>query len=338
MNKIVKYNRLIPIVILICCSLNRSKAAELFEDTIEKTYEVESGGTLTIDSNLGDIDVKGVGGNQVHIKIIRKIKAKNQRAANQIFENLDIDIHQQSKDVIITAEFYQPKNDLLKWIDGSHRWPNIQFIVTVPQVYHLDLQTEDGNVLVDNIKGLADIKTSDGNVQIGSVKGPVAIKTSDGNIFLDQCSESADLKTSDGNIKVNWIKSDVSARTSDGSISIQKAEGSITAKTSDGGIEVEEFGSKIEAMTSDGSITAKMKNQPQEGCRLKTSDGSIRLYISEDIKITIDAKSHDGRIKTDFPMEITGELDDNKLYGKINGGGPEVYLLTSDGSIHLIKL
>ena len=356
MIKKMRYNKLMTIFILTCCSLTIAKSDRLFEDTIIKTYQVENGGTLTIDSNLGEIDVKGVKGNQVQIKIIRQIKAESQRAANQILEYLDIDTHQQTQDVVIYAKYHQPKNQFFKWIDGSHRWPNLRFIITVPTVYHLDLITEDGDitisqiqgnvycstsdgdVLVEDITGPADIKTSDGNVQIENVNGPVAVKTSDGNILLDECSESVDLKTSDGDIRVNWVKGDVIAYTSDGHIAIQETKGAVTAKTSDGDIEVNEFGNKIEAITSDGSITAKIKNQPKEDCRLKTSDGSIRVYISDGINLTINAKSHDGRIKTDFPVKIVGEVDKNRLYTQINSGGPEINLLSSDGSIHLIKL
>jgi len=75
--------RLMTIIILTIFSLGIAKSDQLFENTIEKTYQVENGGTLIIDSNLGEIDVKGVEGNQVQIKIIRQIKAQNQRAANR---------------------------------------------------------------------------------------------------------------------------------------------------------------------------------------------------------------------------------------------------------------
>ena len=43
-------------------------------DTVERTFDVAAGGTLTIDTDQGSIDVRSVPGNQVRIKVEREVR------------------------------------------------------------------------------------------------------------------------------------------------------------------------------------------------------------------------------------------------------------------------
>jgi hypothetical protein len=51
----------------------------------------------------------------------------------------------------------------------------------------------------------------------------------------------------------------------------------------------------------------------------------------------VNAHASGGHVSTDFPVTIQGEIDRSSLQAKINGGGPELYLRTSGGGIHIKK-
>jgi hypothetical protein len=51
----------------------------------------------------------------------------------------------------------------------------------------------------------------------------------------------------------------------------------------------------------------------------------------------VDAKTSGGKVVTEFPVIVQGELKKSVLVGKINGGGPELLLRTSGGNIKLYK-
>jgi hypothetical protein len=70
---------------------------------------------------------------------------------------------------------------------------------------------------------------------------------------------------------------------------------------------------------------------------LTTSGGAITVHLADDMGLDVDAKASGGRIHTDFPVSIRGEISRNSLRAKMNGGGPELYLRTSGGSIYLKK-
>jgi len=56
------------------------------------------------------------------------------------------------------------------------------------------------------------------------------------------------------------------------------------------------------------------------------------------VKLNLDAKTSGGRVHTDFPVTVRGEISRRMLKAELNGGGPELYLRTSGGSIHIREL
>lgn len=61
------------------------------EDTIKQTFEVDEGGTLTVDSELGSIAVSAQKGKMVCIVVIRRVAVGSAKDAEEILDNLRID-------------------------------------------------------------------------------------------------------------------------------------------------------------------------------------------------------------------------------------------------------
>ena len=302
------------------------------EDSIQKSFNVSKGGTLTIDSDLGSIEVTANKNDKVNIEIFRKFDTNSQKRVEDILEDLDIDFKQTGKNVTVTTIYKRKRDGFFNW--GSNRL-RLRYVISVPEKYNVDLNTSGGSISVDDIEGNVDSKTSGGSLKFGNIQGPVNGKTSGGSIGLNACQGTADVKTSGGSIHIGQVDGDVDAHTSGGSITIEEAQGSVIAKTSGGSIKVEEVMGAIDARTSGGSVTAHISQQPNNNCRLSTSGGSINVYLEENIKINLDAKTSGGRVKTDFPVTIQGEIKKSQLQAEINGGGPELYLRTSGGNINL---
>jgi DUF4097 and DUF4098 domain-containing protein YvlB len=115
-------------------------------------------------------------------------------------------------------------------------------------------------------------------------------------------------------------------------------KGNVVARTSGGGIHVDDVMGSIDARTSGGSVTARISRQPEDDCRLTTSGGSVTVSLAKDIRVDVDASTSGGRVSTDFPVTLRGEISKRSLRAKINGGGPELYLRTSGGSIHIREM
>lgn len=282
------------------------------EDSINKSFAVGPGGTLTLDTTRGSIEVRGSEGNRVDVEIVRKTKTSDQNKAKEIFGYLRFDFKQTGNDVIIKGIKTTDSNKKLNTL-------NVKFILSVPNRYNVDLKTSGGSISVEDLEGTVDIRTSGGSLGLDNIKGPVTGKTSGGSISIGKV---------DGDVNVN---------TSGGSIRIGNAYGTVNAHTSGGGITVNEVMGKIQADTSGGSVKAYISQQPKGDCRLKTSGGSITVYLAEGVALNVDAGTSGGSIHTDIPVTNQGKISKRELKAQINGGGPELYLHTSGGSIYIKK-
>jgi hypothetical protein len=290
-------------------------AAASIDDAITKSYTVEPGGTLNIETERGSIEVRAEVGNIVNIEVIREVKTSDKEKAQKILDNFRIDFHQSGNEVFVKAE----KTYRESFWDKIWNRLNVKFIVTVPERFNVKFKTSGGSISVEGLEGNVDINTSGGSLRLDNITGPVMGRTSGGSI------------------KIGQVEGDVDVHTSGGSIHIERIAGAVDADTSGGGITVEEVMGAIQANTSGGSITAAIARQPHSDCRLTTSGGSITVYLAEDISANVDAGTSGGSVHTDFPVTLKGKLSTKKLQATINGGGPLLYLHTSGGSIYLKK-
>ena len=145
-----------------------------------------------------------------------------------------------------------------------------------------------------------------------------------------------ELRTSGGSIDIENLDGTVDATTSGGSIELGNINGDVDVETSGGSIRVEDVAGNIQAHTSGGSIKATISEQPTEDSRMTTSGGSVTAYLAEGIGVDLTAGTSGGRVKSEF--DVNGTVRKQKIVGEINGGGPDLFLRTSGGSVKIKKL
>jgi hypothetical protein len=145
-----------------------------------------------------------------------------------------------------------------------------------------------------------------------------------------------DLDTSGGAIEIEDLKGKVNAHTAGGSISVEDVEGDINIKTSGGSLALDNIIGEINAKTSGGSIKLKLPTNPTKDSKVKTSGGSITAYLAKDVAVNLTAKTSGGRVSSEFA--VNGTTSKRKMEGTINGGGPELVLKTSGGSVHIKEI
>ena len=314
--------------ILIACPLSGK-----IEDTIKKSFRVDPGGKLTLESDIGSIEVKGMDSRTVNIEVIREART---RRAEDILEDFQVKSYQDGNDVYIKAEYERTRWQ--RFWDNLGKHIRIKYLISVPRNYNVDLNTKGGSIVIENLIGEVYSKTSGGSLRFHRIQGPVWGKTSGGSIRISSCKGPAEVRTSGGAITIGEVDGNVFAHTSGGSIRIGLAKGEVDAHTSGGSVTVEEVQGAIKARSSGGSVKATISRQPENDCRLTTSGGSVTVYMSEDVAVNVDARSSGGHVHTEFPVKIQGKLSKRLLKAKINGGGPQLYLRTSGGSIYLKKM
>ena len=281
------------------------------QDGLQKSFQVEPGGMLTLVSDRGDVEINPGTGNKVGIRVESGAKGHTKVDAEKILKEMSLDFRQEGNNVFVTAKYLGGGIFGSKWGTGIR----LKFVITVPSKYNLDLKTAGGSINVSNLEGSVVAHTSGGSLHFGQITGPVTASTSGGGINLDGGKGTVVVDTSGGSIRIGKVAGTVKAHTSGGSISVDDVMGT------------------IQASTSGGSVSATISKQPEADCELNTSGGSVRVKLSKDLNLNLLAKCSGGSISTDIPLNVQGKISKSQLEAKLNNGGPQLYLHTSGGGI-----
>jgi DUF4097 and DUF4098 domain-containing protein YvlB len=151
----------------------------------------------------------------------------------------------------------------------------VQFQITVPQRFNLDVETQGGDITVEApLEGEARLTTAGGDVRSSDVTGAVRIETAGGSIEVGKIGGDLTARTAGGSIRVGDAKGDVILETSGGEIVTGAVAGALRAETAGGDVVVGGANGQVLARTAGGQIQIG----PTGGSvRAETAGGSIRL-------------------------------------------------------------
>ena len=295
-------------------------------EKIKKTYNVKSGGSLNVLSEFGAIEIQTAEQEKVEIVITN---------VEKMLADFELAFEHDDSDVQIRGTFKHGSEHRRKQL----KLAKMHFLITVPQHYNIDLNTTSSDVSVTNLTGDVRVGTSDGSLCFTNITGEVWGHTSGGSVEAVNVTGDVQVRTSGGSLRFGAIQGFISGRTSGGSIKAVDCSGGTDVRTSGGRIWLGNIGRNVTARTSGDSIQAAMTSQPESECSLRTSGGEINFTLIPDVAVDLEAKTSGGRVSTDFAVEsvIQGKVPQNRLEGRINGGGPLLKLRTSGGNIHLQK-
>jgi Putative adhesin len=109
----------------------------------------------------------------------------------------------------------------------------------------------------------------------------------------------------------------------------------VDASSVNGNVKVETTG-LVHASSVNGSIEATMGATSWSGpLGFSTVNGSIDVTMPPGINAEVHATSVSGSLKSDFPMNLSGEISKRNIHGRIGAGGQELKLSTVNGAITL---
>ncbi len=301
-------------------------ATPIASASIERTFAVSPGGSLVVDAEASDVRISG-GADQARIAVLRG----NDDDAD-IRDDFDVAFHQSGDRVQLTIRVRDRSFWRRIWPERRH----LRVDVDLPREFDVDVKTSGGDLRVVRLSGNIDVHTSGGDIRFRDVDGPIRGRTSGGDIRLDGTSGTADIETSGGDIELGSIGGEVTARTSGGDISVRRANAAVQVKTSGGNIVIREAAEGVQATTSGGSVRAHLSTLSRDSS-LTTSGGSITLRVPEDAAFSVDARTGGGNVAIDeaFALTSQGTSSRSRFTGTVNGGGPDVRLRTSGGTIRI---
>lgn len=164
-----------------------------------------------------------------------------------------------------------------------------------------------------------------------------SLSTVNGQVRVTGAANGITVTSTNGKIVLEDISGDVTAQTTNGSIRLERVAGPVSAHTVNGGIDVHGRLESLEAASTNGSITCRFEGAlpPEAAIECRTSNGGITLSAPSESAFALHASTSNGRIRSDFPLAVTGAVNAKKVEGVAGKGGADITLRTTNGSITL---
>jgi DUF4097 and DUF4098 domain-containing protein YvlB len=307
---------------------------------LERSFQVSPGGTFTLNSDFGGVKVVGRGGNTVLVQV---------DSDRDIEDILDLNFSQEGNQVIVQGD----KKRISVSQFFKFKTKKVNFTVSVPSNFNIDLNTggggidlrsiegevkgytSGGGISAEEITGSLTVRTSGGGIELREINGPANARTSGGGITLEEINGLVEARTSGGGVQAYNLNGDASLHTSGGSITAEGHKGVLKARTSGGGIKITGLTGRAMAKTSGGSITFSLVEPPTGDCEMRTSAGSITCYLPRATNAHINARTSAGKVVTELPITVMGKIEKSSIEGTLGDGGPTLTMRTSAGSIKI---
>ena len=176
----------------------------------------------------------------------------------------------------------------------------VQFEITIPRTYSVDVQTEIGDIETQDIGGFAHLATQGGTIRAGRIGfnsmhnvasgTPVArLETEGGHIQVSDVAGDLTAFTAGGHIIARNIMGDASLHSGGGHIRAAQIGGRADLETGGGNIVVGQAGNLVSVRTGGGQIDF---GEVRGSVRAQTGGGGIRvMYVSGPMEVESSAGS-----------------------------------------------
>ena len=238
-----------------------------------------------------------------------------------------------------------------------------------------DLTVHNGNGKVEalNVKGMAElnttfaevrfsdigrglsIRTNNSHIDGSKIKGPTKIENSFGRVSVSDADGDMHIRSGNGEVIVTGIRGETSVKTSfapveasdiGGALTVDDSNGSVkatnvrsaTVKTSFGGVLLQQVAGAIDVANQNGAVEASSSSQT--GCQpivIRTSFSPIRVHLDGNPSYRVTATTSFGKIRSDFPLTVSGSMSADSLNGTMGDGRCELRLTDNNGTIEILK-
>lgn len=305
-----------PLRSLLAFSLAFSAALGAERDVV-RTFAVDPGCTVSIDTYRGGITVTESDAAEVRIAVRLEIGADDEAEAEQIMRGLQLEFTSSGDAVTMLAR--HPAETRVRFVWEERKQIEPTFRVTVPRQCNLKLRTLTGSVIVGNVVGNLEARAENGAVFFRNVSGSVFAAAEYGDVVVSHCVGSLTAQVLRGVIRVGTVTGRCDLRNASGDIEVMAAKSDIHAYAEAGNATIgvpRDFAGQGEIRTSGGNIV--MSIDSAASCEIQSSTSWL------------------GKIDCALPLVVqAGRNGTRKLVGRLNAGNGRLMLRASGGDIKL---
>jgi len=319
--------------------------------------KIPANAQIEIQNPRGDVSISAGDDPNVAVRAHQVAFASNDAAAKKIFDSQQAHVTVSGNAVLVKVD------------SNSSGRTNLALIV--PRSASVNVNAGHGGVTVAGLGGNVDVEVQHGDLETTSIQGHVHVRLSNGGDFsahdiqgdVTVEGNGGDLTISDVHGKVD-LEGDYT-----GDTHLERAEQTVHFHSSRTDLDFAHLPGDMslngdslhatqvigpvriicsrskdiemsqvfgETYIEDRDARVELDMAGSYPVEVKNSKGDVEVSLPPGASATVDARTHNGDIVSDFPLEISG--DDNKtMTGTIGKGGPKLVLSTEHADLRLRK-
>ena len=326
---------MLAVAVLIAVPARAETAAVPMHASVDRSGElrVNNGMTLRLNTDLGNVRIETLPpGSAPAVRYAVHIETDVPGSLGQRLLDLyslatreTLDTVQISGTLPNTRQFRPLQRSATK---NAQFW--VQFVITVPAVFNLDISTGAGEITTSDISGRGTLVSEGGDISVGRVAPPATpgsrgdrlvakiVSEAGGHITLKDVAGDVDAFTGGGHIQVGSVDGNAKLITGGGNIRAARIRGTANLQTAGGNIAVGEAGSYVGVHTAGGQIDF---GEVHGSVHAQTGGGGIRvMYVSGPMEVVTSGGSI---CLTRVANAIHAETSEGKITAWINPEGSE---------------
>lgn len=203
--------------------------------------------------------------------------------------------------------------------------------------------TAAGDITANSIGGEARLETAGGDISVESAGTVTRAETAGGKVHIGRASGTVVAITGGGMIDIGHVGGSVTAHNSGGGINIGAAGGGAHCDSASGSIHVSGLSGAFRLDTQSGSVVAQFQGDRLLGdSSISTGSGDVTVLLPARLAAALHVRdegaSRAQSIISEFPdLQIRFDGGTAVARGDLNGGGPQLRITATSGTIFIKK-
>jgi len=319
--------------------------------------QIPANAQVQIQNPRGDINISAGDDANIDVRAHQVAFASTDEEAKKIFDS-------QQAHVVVSG------NTVTVKVDGNNRG-RTNLIITLPKSASVNLTASHGGVTIAGLGGNVDAEVQHGDMEATAVKGNVHVRlSSHGDFSAHDIQGDVTVEGNGGDLTVSDIQGKVTIQGDyTGDTHLERVDQTVHFHSSRTDLELARLPGDL-SLNGDSLHAAQVVGPVRVICSrskdvemsqvfgdthvedrdarvelgmagsyavdVKNAKGDVEISLPPNVAASVDARTHNGDIVSDFPLSIMG--DENKTAtGTIGKGGPRLVLSTEHADLHIRK-
>jgi DUF4097 and DUF4098 domain-containing protein YvlB len=317
--------------------------------------KVPANATIDIQNPRGDVSITAGDGPNVQVQAHEVAYANSDLAAKKIFDA-------EAAHVTVSGGAVLVRSD-------SSSSGRLNLTVTVPHGAQVTVNAGKGDVTAAGLGAGITVTAPHGDVHLSTITGPVQAHFSKGEfsaheiqgditgdgpcndmtlsdvtgkiglncdyfdqLHIEHVNGQVHFRTSKTDVELAALPGDLTL--SDSDLHVTEAKGAVRVVTHSRDIELDQIYGDTYVENRDGNITIEPAGSYNVEAKNESGKGDVEVSLVPSAQASIDGRTRNGDIESDFPLAISGE-ESKSVTGKIGAGGPKITLSTDVGDLRI---